>query len=301
MNAIAALVYWVIVALWLTVLATISRFYVRDSRAFGATRLLLAVLAIDAGRNIFENVYFGLYFGSNYGMLPAGIWRTLNQPAWLIVPKIFNIFAGCVVLTILLLRWLPRAIKERGVAEQRANELKTLAALDPLTGVYNRRHFEQLARAELARSQRYVRPLSLLMIDIDHFKVVNDRFGHAGGDQVLRALAAVCRAEKRDADVLARLGGEEFALMLPETPLIAAVQLAERLRQRIHDFSPAVDDEKVLLSVSIGVATASLATPCVESLLRAADEALYEAKRSGRNRIAIARPHATESFAVAAE
>jgi diguanylate cyclase (GGDEF)-like protein len=301
MNAIAALIYWVIVALWLTVLATIACFYVRNARTFGAARLLLAVLAIDASRNIFENVYFGLYFGSNYGMLPAGIWRVLNQPSWLVGPRVFNVFADCVVLTILLMCWLPLAVKERAAARQHASNLEAMAAIDWLTGVYNRRHFEQLARAELARSQRYARPLSLLMIDIDHFKVVNDRFGHAGGDQVLRALAAVCRAEKRDTDVLARLGGEEFALLLPATPLIAAVQFAERLRQRVRDFSPLVDDEKVLLSVSIGVATASLATPGVESLLRAADEALDEAKRTGRDRVKVSQPRAVPAFAEAAE
>ena len=176
MSLAAALIYWVIVVIWLTVLGTIVYFYIRNPRAFGTTRLLLAVLCIDAIRNIAENIYFGLYFGSRYGFLTADLANLMGQPVLVIVPKVLNVVAGSVVLGLLLFRWLPLAIKERGRAEQRASDLETLAAIDFLTGVYNRRHFEGLARVELARCQRYVRPLSVLMIDIDHFKAVNDAY-----------------------------------------------------------------------------------------------------------------------------
>ena len=125
--------------------------------------------------------------------------------------------AGTVVLALLLFRWLPLAIKERRVAERRTSDLEAIAAIDFLTGIYNRRDFESLARAELARCQRYVRPLSVLMIDVDHFKAVNDRHGHAAADAVLQNVVGICRAEKREPDVLARLGGEEFIMLLPET------------------------------------------------------------------------------------
>jgi diguanylate cyclase (GGDEF)-like protein len=291
MNLAAALVYWGIVVLWLTILGTIIFFYIRNPHAFGTTRLLLAVLAIDSFRNIFENTYFGLYFGSQYGVFPPEVSRVLGQPTLLIIPKLLNIAAGGAVLGLLLLRWLPLAVRERGRAEQHASDLEALAAIDWLTGIYNRRHFETLARAELARCQRYLRPLSILMIDIDHFKAINDRFGHSAGDRVLQTVAAVCRAAKRDSDVVARVGGEEFALMLPETTEEAATQFAERLRHQIRDCAPTVEGEKLAVTVSIGIAAANLRTAGIESLLRCADQALYQAKRSGRDRVVVSRLH----------
>jgi diguanylate cyclase (GGDEF)-like protein len=301
MQLLAALIYWVIVSLWLTVLATVIFFYIRNPKAFGTTRLLLAVLAIDTVRNIFENSYFGVYFGSQYGLFPASMAQLLGQPVLLVLPKIVNVIAGCFVLGVLLLRWLPLAIKERGQADRYASDLETLAAVDWLTGLYNRRHFETLAQAELARSQRYMRPLTLMMLDIDNFKNVNDTYGHATGDRVLQALATVCLATKRDADIAARLGGEEFALLLPETTDIAAAQFAERLRQQIRDCAPVVEGEKLPLTVSIGIAGASPTTPGIQPLLSNADQALYEAKRSGRNRVVLWQPPPHAVLRLAAE
>jgi diguanylate cyclase (GGDEF)-like protein len=289
MSLAAALIYWVIVAIWLTVLATIVYFYVRNPQAFGTTRLLLAVLCVDTVRNIVENIYFGLYFGSRYQLFPAELAEVMGQPLWLIAPKMLNVVAGTVVLALLLLRWLPLAIKERRVAEQRTSDLEAIAAIDFLTGIYNRREFESLARAELARCQRYMRPLSVLMIDVDHFKAVNDRHGHAAGDAVLQNVVGICRAEKREPDVLARLGGEEFIMLLPETSLAAAAHFAERLRRRVEHGCPAGYGEKITVTVSIGIAKASVGTSGIEELLRRADEALYEAKSFGRNRVAISR------------
>jgi diguanylate cyclase (GGDEF)-like protein len=176
-----------------------------------------------------------------------------------------NIVAGCVVLGLLLLRWLCLAMRERGSTEQHVSDLETLAAIDWLTGIYNRRHFETLARAELARCQRYMRPLSVLIIDIDHFKAFNDRFG-----RMLQSVAAVCNAAKRDSDVLARVGGEEFALMLTETAEDAATQFAERLRHMVRDCSPTVEGKKLPFTVSIGVAGANLKSSGIESMLRRA-------------------------------
>jgi predicted signal transduction protein with EAL and GGDEF domain len=193
MQLFAALIYWAIVALWLTILGTVIYFYIRNPKAFGTTRLLLAVLAIDTTRNIFENNYFG----AQYGLFPSSMTALLGQPVLLVLPKIVNVIAGCFVLGLLLLSWLPLAIKERGRADQHAADLETLAAVDWLTGLYNRRHFETLAQAELARSQRYMQPLTVMMMDIDHFKDVNDTYGRVIGDRVLQALATAC--EKREA------------------------------------------------------------------------------------------------------
>jgi diguanylate cyclase (GGDEF)-like protein len=301
MQLFAALIYWVIVSLWLTVLVTIIFFFVRNPKAFGTTRLLLAVLAIDTTRNILENTYFGLYFGSQYGLFAPQLGHLLGQPVLLVVPKIVNVIAGCFVLGVLLLRWLPLAINERGRAEQHATDLEALAAIDWLTGVYNRRQFETLARAELARSQRYVRPLTVLMMDIDHFKDVNDRYGHAIGDRVLQDLATVCLAIKRDADVVARIGGEEFALLLPETTEAAAAQFAERLRQQIRICAPVVEGKRLTITVSIGIAGATLKTSGTESLLNSADQALYNAKHSGRDRVVVWRPPVEMHLKEAAE
>jgi GGDEF domain-containing protein len=159
-----------------------------------------------------------------YEVLPSQLAAVMGHPVLLILPKFLNVAAGSVVLCLLLWRWLPLAVTERSQAERRASDLETLAAVDFLTGVYNRRHFETLARAELARYQRYMRPLSVMMIDIDHFKTVNDQFGHAVGDRVLKSVADLCRAAKRDTDIVARVGGEEFAIMLPKTTEAATMQ-----------------------------------------------------------------------------
>lgn len=117
MQLTAALIYWAIVGLWLAVLATVVVAYLRNPRAFGATRLLLAVVAIDTVRNIVENLYFGLYFGAQYGLFPGAIVGVLGNPNLLIIPKLMNVAAACLVLGLLLLRWLPAALRERAVAD----------------------------------------------------------------------------------------------------------------------------------------------------------------------------------------
>src|ERR1700722_17744090 len=117
--------------------------------------------------------------------------------------------------------------------------------MDGLTSLFNRRHFEELARAEWARFQRYGRPLSLLVIDVDKFKSINDRFGHEAGDLVLKAIADDCNAIRRETDIAARLGGEEFVLLLPETNEAAAAMVAERLRKQIDNHSRVFLGEKI--------------------------------------------------------
>jgi diguanylate cyclase (GGDEF)-like protein len=301
MSLAAALIYWVIVLLWLIVLGTLLAFYIRNPRVFGTTRLLLAVVAIDTLRNVIENVYFGLYFGGQYGLFPATVPALLGTPGLLIIPKLLNVAAGCVVLGLLLLRWLPSAVREYEQSEQYAGDLETLAAFDGLTGLYNRRHFETMARTEWARFQRYMRPLSALIIDVDHFKAVNDRFGHDVGDNALKIVAAVCRSAKRDSDTVARIGGEEFALLLPETNEEEARVVAERVREVLRECSPTIEGEKLNLRVSIGIAGASLSMSGIQALMKRADDALYEAKRSGRDRVVIARDKSAKKLALAAE
>lgn len=127
MTVVAAMTYWVIVAIWLSVLGTLVYFYIQNPRAFGATRLLLAVLLVDTSRSLVENIYFGLYFGSQYGLFPSSFTAVLGLPYLIIAPKFYNIFAGSVVLCLLLWRWLPLAVTERTRAE-RAREVAEQAA-----------------------------------------------------------------------------------------------------------------------------------------------------------------------------
>jgi diguanylate cyclase (GGDEF)-like protein len=295
MQLVTALIYWVIVGLWLGILSIVVTYVFRHPRMFGATWLLLLVLAIDTTRNLIENAYFGFYFGSQYGLFPKDWGVTLGNPWLLILPKLINIAAGGVVLGLLLLRWLPSAVRERNQSEQLALELEQLATTDALTSLCNRRQFETMAAAEWSRFQRYGRPLSLLVLDIDHFKSVNDRYGHDVGDLVIKAVALTLKSHKRQTDTVARIGGEEFAVLLPETDEKAAEIAAERARAMIERQPLLVADQELKVTVSIGLAGARRAMASFDVMLKRADEALYEAKRGGRNRVMRARQ---EEFAV---
>jgi diguanylate cyclase (GGDEF)-like protein len=300
MIYIATYIYWAVVVLWLIVLSSVAYYYVRNPRAFGTTRLLLTVIGIDTIRNVTENSYFGLYFGGKFGVFPSWTVDVLGRPELLVLPKITNLVAGGVVLGLLLFNWLPNAVRDWKRSEQRAQDLQSLAAIDPLTGLYNRRQFENLARAELARCQRYLRPCSFLMIDIDHFKLVNDTFGHEMGDWVLKMVAKTLTAARRDADVVARFGGEEFVIMLPETTREAAAMVAERIRSSVSSSALGVGDSRLSLTISIGVGETIAGLPGVEAALRDADQALYDAKANGRNIVCVAkRPSRTAVSAAA--
>jgi diguanylate cyclase (GGDEF)-like protein/PAS domain S-box-containing protein len=165
-----------------------------------------------------------------------------------------------------------------------AEEARLAAVCDHLTGIANRRAFFDAAETELRRWQRLPRPLSLLLIDADHFKKINDSHGHPVGDTVLRHIARLMGATFRQIDVVARIGGEEFAVLLPSADLASALDAAERLRAALEAQPTQTDVGPVHCTVSIGIATMDQATPSVDALLKRADEALYVAKRSGRNR-----------------
>jgi diguanylate cyclase (GGDEF)-like protein len=163
---------------------------------------------------------------------------------------------------------------------RRAKEYEQLASLDGMTGVCNRRQFDVLAGAEWKRFQRYNRPLSLMLMDIDRFKDINDRLGHEAGDKAIKNVAAVCTESTRSSDVVARIGGDEFAALLPETDLQQARIVAERLRQAIQ---VKTRGGQAAITVSIGIALANPGMPDIAALMRLADKALYDAKAAGRN------------------
>lgn len=169
--------------------------------------------------------------------------------------------------------------------------LKDLAIHDTLTGLKNRRAFDTRLHEELQRAERYGRSLSLLMMDIDHFKQVNDSFGHQAGDSVLRTIATKITEIIRPADHAYRYGGEEFAIIAPETTIEGAHSLAERIRSVIENTSfPIPCNEDISITISIGISAFPNDTDTQESLIRWADTALYEAKGSGRNRVCIYNP-----------
>lgn len=178
-----------------------------------------------------------------------------------------------------------RDISERKRFEE---ELLRLATTDALTGLPNRRSFLERAQAEFDRLQRYGGKAGLLMLDIDFFKKVNDNHGHAAGDEVLRGFAQTCRGVLRMTDVAGRLGGEEFAVLLPETACDKAFELAERLRQTLAATPIETTDGALFITVSIGIASLTGDSPSLEQVMAKADEALYRAKSNGRNRVELA-------------
>jgi diguanylate cyclase (GGDEF)-like protein/PAS domain S-box-containing protein len=169
-------------------------------------------------------------------------------------------------------------------------ELLRLATTDTLTGLYNRGHFFERCEDERERARRYGHPLACLMVDLDHFKQINDDRGHAAGDAVLVAVAGTLRSLLRVVDIGGRIGGEEFAILLPQTDLAGAAAFAERLRHAIAELDVATGSGRLRVTASIGAAAiaADADDVSIEQALQRADQAMYRAKASGRNRVALA-------------
>jgi len=174
-------------------------------------------------------------------------------------------------------------------------QLQELASVDALTGLPNRRSFLERLHAEVQRVQRYGRQLAFLSLDIDHFKKINDTYGHAAGDEALRHLAKVCTGALRQIDMCGRLGGEEFGIFVPETNLYGAELVARRLRAQIEAAHFRFGRHTLAMTVSIGVAALmNQGESGIEQLMQDADEAMYRAKNAGRNRVEVALPRLGE-------
>lgn len=238
-----------------------------------AMRAMWYVLTLLVTFFIFAFLVYGVRLGADV------------RPPDMMVPSVF-LAAACFVLLV------------NNLALETADSIRRLAVLeqesitDPLTGAYNRRFLERRLEQEIARARRYDCALSVLVLDIDRFKVVNDTYGHPFGDTLLRGLVEIVHAVSRKSDMAARYGGEEFVVVAPSTAARDAAVLAERLRRAVESEAVAVPKDAgpqadVRLTVSIGVAElhASMHTP--GDLIAAADKALYEAKRRGRNRVAV--------------
>jgi diguanylate cyclase (GGDEF)-like protein len=166
-------------------------------------------------------------------------------------------------------------------------EIHRLAVLDGLTGVPNRRYLMDFLEREIARSRRHDRPLSVAIMDIDHFKRVNDTYGHMAGDHVLQSLATLVGKSIRKEELFARYGGEEFAFVLPETAGEQAAGFCERIRRLVEEHSFEFDSMVIPLTVSIGSAVLNSSSDTAKDLIAAADDQLYQAKRTGRNRVCV--------------
>lgn len=197
------------------------------------------------------------------------------------------------VETHLALRNIQRELEDRNlqleqeISTRRLMEdmLKRMAMTDYLTGLYNRRHFFDIAQSEIERCRRYKTPVSIIMMDIDHFKLVNDKYGHATGDLVLQVVAKQCRSILRGSDIVVRYGGEEFVALLPNTDAGQAFTAAERLRSNIETTDIIAEGGSLRVTISVGcVGYNGEEAVTVDELVNKADQALYQAKQAGRNR-----------------
>ena len=205
---------------------------------------------------------------------------------------------GCIVARSTLdklskrdISYLEQLTRQSAITINRANTYSKVlqyATLDALTNLNNRRQFEIRLKQEIATTKRQKNPLCAMMIDIDFFKKVNDTYGHASGDEVLRTVASIIKAQLRESDIPARYGGEEFAVLLPYTHIDEAKIVGERLRKAVEEASIQLDKLNINVTISMGLAEL---TPDLsgEELFKLADKALYEAKESGRNRVCISK------------
>ncbi len=214
-------------------------------------------------------------------------WGNHSKLIDLIVPAIFFLGA-CFV-------WLTATLSLQTMSDvMRITLLERETITDSLTGLFNRRYLDRRLNEDIATAHRYSLPLSIMMIDIDHFKPVNDQFGHQAGDRVLVSLGEIISETLRESDYVARYGGEEFLVVAPYTPLLDATELSERLRKQVELASfklPDVPDE-IRLTVSIGVASLGEGIDNIERLVHVADDNLYRAKAAGRNRVTHGMPEA---------
>jgi len=186
-------------------------------------------------------------------------------------------------------RYFAAFFRDVSESRQTEEELLRLASKDPLTGAYNRREFTVMAEREALRSHRYHHSLSLMMLDIDHFKRLNDTFGHSAGDKILQRFTAICTNTLRNADIFGRWGGEEFVALLPETDIDGAAVIAERLRKLIGENVLSFNDQKITFTVSVGVVQYKDGETGIEGPITRVDGAVYDAKKAGRNCISVFR------------
>lgn len=243
-----------------------------------------------------SNAHLRLLFLDMVFPVAALVGPPLLEPGWVNI-GLTCLGGGFCVLMMLVGRqinaYTTEAIELRQRNEILIKELESQASRDSLTGIINRRYLLDTAKQLLQRAGGPGAPLALLIIDLDHFKDINDRYGHLGGDEVLVAVVDACVEHLRSGDCLGRLGGEEFALLLPDTTQEEAREAAERLRQAVEGLSIPLQQDIVRPTVSIGIALAERENTPLSELMHRADLAMYAAKTQGRNRVVCAESQAT--------
>lgn len=243
-----------------------------------------------AGRHRAKNV--AVFLVGGVWLLPLALWLSvsMNSPnAGRVLGVGLGFSLAFTLAGLLVWRWLDRLLRR---AERRDALLDTLAVTDPMTGVFNHRGFMEILERDFARGRRYAHPLSLMRLDIDFFRRINDGYGHGVGDEVIIELATTSRETLRlNIDVFGRLSGSGFAILLPDTTQTDATRFAERLRERIAGIEVATArGDNVHFTVSIGVAELANCDDSARELLARAEQALQGAKDNGRNRVAISLP-----------
>ncbi len=262
--------------------------------ALAPARRLIAMLPPGSLRNKWLTMIgLTLFFIAGYLAYIVVLWG--HQTEWrdLLIPGIFLLGAVYVRLTINL-------SLQTAVDLRRIGLLEMENITDPLTQVYNRRYLDRQLEDEIARSKRYSLDLSILMLDIDHFKRVNDTFGHHAGDAALSEFGCLIKAAIREMDIVARYGGEEFLIICVNTAIDGATLVAERLRHLVESHQVEIPDgsggkQIIQISISIGAAGLSTTLDSKNKLVQAADQALYRAKQAGRNCVLVATPEAMET------
>ncbi len=194
---------------------------------------------------------------------------------------------GCIEQICLIIYDVTDVATNRRQLQAANQELQRLSSTDRLTGLFNRGHWEEMLRQEYARHCRYERNAALVMFDIDHFKKINDTYGHQAGDAVIQQTAEIIRTSMRDADTAGRYGGEEFVVLLPDTDSEGALSVAERLRQSIEAHEVNYEGHSIRFTVSLGIADLSQPISGYAQLIERADNALYASKSAGRNRVTV--------------
>ncbi|MBU0806402.1 MAG: GGDEF domain-containing protein [Gammaproteobacteria bacterium] len=239
-------------------------------------------------------------FSLTLALFLFGIQQTQSAPAVLLSNQVNGLSSCAIGLLLAWLQWRnfiqintqkQRLQAQAKLLEEQNYTLSYLAEHDPLSGLLNRRAFNHIVERELLRCQRTQQPLCLLLLDLDHFKAINDRFGHPLGDAVIKRMATLLSSQVRGLDSLARLGGEEFMLLLSDCDREQGLQIAEKLRQLIESQLQVVDGKAVAVTVSIGMSYLDAGQlSSYDSLYVASDRALYSAKQEGRNRVKMAAP-----------
>lgn len=207
---------------------------------------------------------------------------------------LFALFIAYSIYTFNLTQARMENIRLEGMVRERTREIEILSKTDALTGLWNRGYLEENLDKEFARAKRYDNELTILMIDLDHFKHINDNHGHLAGDEVLREAAKRIRKTLRESDFIGRYGGEEIMVILPETGLLNAQVVGEKLRKIIADTSVYFDDKEIPITASIGISSYHPRHDKAQKIIEAADEALYQSKEGGRNRVTVIDPGTAE-------